>query len=465
MKRQAKMNTKNLKCCLILICIQIFSINPAFSDTKEISKGGTSIRRNSQDINSNYRTIKVSKKTLNWKRTKVSLLIENKPADLVIMADRVKRRLDYDSYRPSFYNMENGNFRFSPDEVRKRKIQFIGIANNNQKKQSKAVLFSFSFPYSNSGDYIERKLRNLIEGYDKRHFCFFNFTNSIDNLFFMKISLNLQENNIILSDTQMLQLPHTKSHYQDVYLTDFDPIRNRILDSSGSITKILKYYAIVTTYNAGKIKSCKDSLLGISGARFLSGNRLVFQCPSGEKQSNNPGNCLIIKYMDNNKSISAMAGVLHPYFTFRDWMMTPIEIIHKNKIILFTALYPDINKKYIKYLLAWNYKLNKIEKIVVLSKDQGSWPISKTLFVKFCPKKNSSLVAITNGEIEIVDIKKKKIIKMFDISRPKSIRWSNDGRYLGVLKYDGSFITYDLFKDELKVLDKDVDYFDFFWIK
>lgn len=141
------------------------------------------------------------------------------------------------------------------------------------------------------------------------------------------------------------------------------------------------------------------------------------------------------------------------------------------------------------WLCLLNLKTYKIEKIVKISCSSGLWMFTRKIPIDWNTDNGKSLItfSLMNSIIDvnkepqnismIIDIDKKKIIKSWPWES-KSMRWSPDGKYLGMLrmksrnsddsdneKEAGSLYVYELKTDTLKKIDQNKTGFEFYWLE
>ena len=209
----------------------------------------------------------------------------------------------------------------------------------------------------------------------------------------------------------------------------------------------------------------------IRGSSFIGNDKIISQgLFNGDKVDNEVvplkqdyDNMLQIYTLDNKE----MRNLRFGYFPLDGGMlftyMAPIEISPDNKYVFFLSQF-DIDN-YFKITLCSldteNYSVSRL-----LDFERGHLRTFLPDSIKCCPIKDKNLILISAENSYILfDFKEKKLLKhLRGISPQKSVRWSWDGKKIGILTTDGEFYIYDIDHDQTKQILNSHKYFDFFWI-
>ncbi|MCE1245894.1 MAG: hypothetical protein LWY06_04555, partial [Firmicutes bacterium] len=135
-------------------------------------------------------------------------------------------------------------------------------------------------------------------------------------------------------------------------------------------------------------------------------------------------------------------------------------------------LLPEMNrysqKSQCTWLVTWDVESNEVEKIAVMPQQDKIGIIPSTLL--WSPATDCSLISLYTIEgVFIIDASRhivKKILFKGDSDWPVSvIRWSPDGRQLGILKDNGTFYIYNIAEDILTKVNSDPECFNFVWVE
>lgn len=350
-----------------------------------------------------------------------------------------------------------------------RNIAFTLVNVNSGK--IKRDIHSFIFPFE-SVRFYKKKLNNLIVNSKNSDIMFFfEHTNSFDKFLCVKIkvkeNLKIALTCIIDDDYILKQINGEKGKY-----SCFDSIRYSGIDTSGE--KIISNFNIINIRDKRQINY---ELTDINGSRTF--NELVTIISSS--------------YLNDQKFMIQVAGIDNKnYLVFVDdsgkckknirydycLPQYPVNYIYPtgvsckgDKIVFISNNQVYKNEKGPKVIRLTEFDIanNEFRNIIDFDYYPGIIPNERSDYdtiMKFCPKNNSLLVAanLTSPTI-IIDIDKKKIIRRIETtSIVKSLRWSPDGKKIGILDWDGELYIYDLEKDFLKKIAEDQDYFDFIWV-
>lgn len=404
---------------------------------------------------------------------------------------------------------------------RKRKLQITGIDIESSDSIKKHPITSVPFPYRGLNDEIPHLypvflLRNAVSDIEKGIFTFLNCTNDSQELFTMRIRFTQ-----IFRKENLVDLKHIKKmgifsrglelrekvvarkqfKLDEGAFTSANSDGTQVINHMGFIINVSddttsdfcsdREKSVVIDGRNWSMKRVLDNYNSRNGAKFLTDNSVIVKL-GGIREEERVGNlvcdpCLLILYSkdDNHNPIALKTGFnnIIPMLEYRK--ESPIDISPGRNIVAFQAIYPDAsNIKAYLWLSVWNLKTNTTEKICRLSppidelrciKDAGE-------FFAFNPNIETNLIAVSSYEnIKLIDIKEKKVLKKIPIEKIKNMRWSPDGKKLGILKngeyeylsegMDAYRVTtppslwiYDLEKDQLEKIDEDPGYFDFFWV-
>lgn len=201
---------------------------------------------------------------------------------------------------------------------------------------------------------------------------------------------------------------------------------------------------------------------------------------------------LSVKENGINDLKSGFAPLTRPLPDYLGDISLPVALSPQRDKISFLAKFPDTNKENEDqsiapiYLCLYYLEKNKAEKIVSLNCNAQYSVFTRILPLKWNPAYQKELIAFsvsgrskqekTTEKTLLIDTEKKKTVKEWPWES-KCLRWSPDGRYLGMLKMEsrsskapknkkeaGSLCIYDLKTDTLKKIDQDKTYFDFYWL-
>lgn len=349
----------------------------------------------------------------------------------------------------------------------KRRVEFIKLDCMDGKVRSRKTKGVVPYPYPNEFDCDRNShgsFRNLIDGNEKGSYYFFNMAGWKDDQWkLFKVRYNIWIDTVNTGRLSEMKYPEYNylrsftgvdsrsknilSHNCELYLFDFDDrtLRNSV---DGKVTK--------------DFWGC--------GARYSGDETIIYQGLIDDASEEIDGyypNILYISSVDISLCKNIRTGYLHCGFMHTDpYPNAPMAISPDKNCVVFLAFYPEeSNDGKIIRMCAWDIKNNTVRKIMTFPFD--IWSLYKPSAIVFNPDADKNLLAAdTSDGIFLIDIKKCKITKTIsDIDECRSLRWSPDGKKLGVMTGDGKLYVYNLKKDNLKLLARDADYFDFFWVK
>lgn len=177
-------------------------------------------------------------------------------------------------------------------------------------------------------------------------------------------------------------------------------------------------------------------------------------------------------YSSKESSWSIETG-LHEIVLYYKWeLVSPVDVSPGKNKASFWALYPNEKGNEVQlWICILDFDTRKVDKIIPISTlmrhdTKRLYDREYKTHMKWCPNPKLPLIFVTSyqdGGTILINWKEKKIVKKIP-KTPESIRWSPDGTKLALLWMKELWI-YDVEKDSLKMIDKDDDYFDFFWVK
>lgn len=349
----------------------------------------------------------------------------------------------------------------------KRKVEFIKLECIGSKILSRKTKKIVPYPYHNESDCDRNShgsFRNLIEGNEKGSHYFFNMAGWTDNQWkLFKIRYNIYIDKL---DTDGLSDVEFWCYGTKMIFTGVDEQGKCILSQHGEFC----LFELKNRISRYKVSKNRFLHIGSFGAIY-SGNDIIIHQElimdnSGDIDRFFP-NVLTISSVDESQCKRIKTGYLHRGFMHTDpYPNAPMAISPDKNCVVFLAFYPEeSNDGKIIRMCAWDIKNNTVRKIMTFPFD--IWSLHKPSAIVFNPDADKNLLAAdTSDGIFLIDIKKCKITKTIsDIDECRSLRWSPDGKKLGVMTGDGKLYVYNLKKDNLKLLARDADYFDFFWVK
>ena len=337
---------------------------------------------------------------------------------------------------------------------------------------------SFPFKYNNTDFNRERRLRNLISDKNQTSWYFFEFTEQVYNWDFYKIEYDMTRNKVNITrllNSARLTTEDKKSRYSDfdynyVYrYTDINEKKEEILSNQCDIInlrdKIYKHLGI-------QILADRETIISYSDAKFLNEQCVVFQLVEYPSFKNWVG----FYQLSSGKTacLEAGYGLVHQSLIF----LSPIDINRTTGDVAFFYRKEKNESNFTSdqglILATTNKKNMKVANILKLPENYHIPPSRYGIdaIMKWCPKADSSIVAIANIfpinlniNLILVDMHKRRIIKELKADfETISLRWSPDGKKIGILSREGKMYIYDLEKDSLDKIAEDKDYFDFFWV-
>lgn len=369
---------------------------------------------------------------------------------LVVLADR---------------NKPMDKFFISRQNVKDRKIEFNLLSRIDGDTIQKKSIKSFPFPFKNNGNsLIHYQLRNLVENQETGNKYFINYGNNDYEWLCYEI-LYLEK----LKNIDIKKKPAGR-FIVDGYITGFDEKKNLLLTHKGDLIDIIN----------GKDSFCIDDIESSSneykfkhlptGSSYGVNGSILLQGPGpDEVQIGEFRYCSnSIVYINNSvKKVEPVnSGLCDVWPWYKSEQKNPIGISPTANMVAFWSIFPNKQKNSPElWLSIWNLDNDKIEKVTKLPFN----PVSRRYgepFIKWNPNSALNLITITTGqgEVVIVNIKEKSQTVISKSASPKSIRWSVNGNKLCYLD-DGEIWVYDVKKESLKMIDKDPDYFDFFWVE
>ena len=382
--------------------------------------------------------------------TKISQFYFSDNSQLILVADRENPRVD-------------AKIKYGDMNYDERKIELIKIEykeNGYFRKKSKKLI---PYPYSNRFDryhFTFGKFRNLINNVENSNSYFFNMANTEDEWAVFKIGYNFWTDKIYATDLVKIK---NNQFLRDYNIVGVDSTGKNFLIQDGGELHLSEAKISRNGILGSKIKffSC--------GAKYQGDHSIITQGmnldSSKESKSFYP-NILSRSSNKVNESKFIESGYLHIMFLGSDpYPNTPLALSADKNRVIFLAYYHGKSPSYELWICSWNINNNTIERILKIQ--DNTWRVYKSESIICNPDIDRNLFAanLTNG-ILIVDMDKKKITKTItDLEECRSIRWSRDGKKLGILDTKGKLYLYCLDNDKYSMIDQDQDYFDFIWIK
>lgn len=388
-------------------------------------------------------------------------------------------------------------------DLSKRRIAFIAVNRNIKGGVRKKIISEIPYPYcvQESVGVLSSpvELRNLLENESRNLLGFLNIANSEDELCYMRIKFLPEKKEL---EIYKKLVGENGTLMTEGYYTDLNPEGTLILANCGNVIDVINKRNIRLVLRddgredeicfRGRPYKIADPPFFYHGAKFLNDNMIIYQgqmfvdakdeTPEERKFKKYPN--LILLYQLNkpqdSKLIESGFTEINPgYNTNR---LCPLDISPDEEKLAFQALYPDSSGKSLSLWLSVLHLKNdnQIEKICRLA--SAIYPdrsLNRGIIYKFNPDSKTNLIAVAGmNNIRLINIETKEVFKSLEVKDAKSIRWSYNGKKLGILKRakfeyqtekysisrPASLWIYDLEKDKLEKIDEDPGYFDFFWV-
>lgn len=339
-----------------------------------------------------------------------------------------------------------------------------------------------SFPFPAKGTRYRRKLRNLLESGDGNKWFFMESIHSRKKWCCIEIDYDSKRGKFNLKTLLNDEVIFFKNDNNSSggYLGDYDyPDDFRFVGVDSRNENLLTNQCFIVNIPEKKaeilnfLPSCKNSILNkdemfeFTGAAFAGDRRVIHQWIIDPSQRNN------LSIIDLEKKETGVVNVGYGYIHLSLVYLMPIGVDKDGSRVAFLTVDNknrdgSLDNRRIS-LKMMDIQTEKITKIIDLPEGtrfcasrEGDHPI-----LKWSPLADSDqlvFTTLTTG-LMLINVRDKKVQKDLQIkSTPKSIRWSPDGKKIGILGRDGALYIYDLEKDTLEKVMEDSDYFDFFWV-
>lgn len=433
----------------------------------------------------------------------------NSNIEIVILADRNNPR------------ERNGVYEEKKQKAQKRSIDFIGVNCIDDKKNS---ILTYPYPYVEIESTDYPTLRNLVGNKDGNLFWFVNPGDKQGEYITLEIKKEYPKTAYEISKTTSSAVSKIRSlvnwqksekaiekkyeitinpgktivgsNFEDSRFTNLDSYGDRIMMNNGLTIQTYRgtvfpsyktcFLESSFEYNEKKV-ILKDVIFDfpyIFGAIFLDDKTIIYQAPGKEEKNTidklkDNINVLLFYSPDGSKNRIIESGFSPITPVYVENHICPMDISPDRKKIAFISRYSDKSKNPPKlWLSIWNMETDTVEKILPLNASL----VLDTL-ITWCPGDNSQLIAFVSVDsFDIIDIKKKKIVRSFRKVNIKSARWSPDGNRIAFLSHTKYVVTdnimpklkaenpaslwiFDVKNNKLEHMAEDADYFDFFWVK
>jgi hypothetical protein len=361
-----------------------------------------------------------------------------------------------------------------------RWLQFYRInCDNSDTKKTLKYNLDYLYTYQN-GAYNSYESSSILLNEWKRYLPNLIYKPSVNSYFLLGYSPENEQESLIVDSIKyypfidIIQSKRTilkrSSKANAFTIKDIDSQGNLLLDNNGKITSIVsgsnsdEYIDLLSQKTGVK----KDNFY-ITGATFLNDNSVVL---SGNIYDRKSSDYYFIALADKKKnqiaiSIYGFPSNLPAYKVYE----ADIHAVSPDKQnILFWSV-QNIDKKDELVLSVWNFGANTMTHTVLPNTHFISDGRVNPIF-RWNPVKGSPLVCIYTGfeigrsdvgQILVIDTQKNKIKKRINTKPVKDLRWSNNGKRVAYLQ-DGNLFVFDLSNVQPKLIDYDVEYFDFFWV-
>ena len=356
-------------------------------------------------------------------------------------------------------------------EVKKGTINFFRI---NTENINDIVPFG-SFNFSSNSKRNPKNLRNFM--FNKYNNAWYFFEHTQDNNTWICIKIKYNETLDKLDMNTIFNKKQFKYNNDEIFTSDdniqfiifytgIDKEEKHILSDSGFILDIVqercKNWIDIPKEKLPQIFCKPNKAIDFNGSIFIDEKNTALQI--SEVQS-----FTLIFLSDTNEKYKGVLkeryGLAHTGYDYK----IPMDISFDNKKLAFLTNQTKSLDNQKLNLLIINLPDRKVVKICSLP--DGS-SINRSdgknyAILKWGKCKNANYIALENmyHDLLIVDIDTEEVIrKIRKKFLTKSLRWSPDGKRIGLLNWEGEFYVYDLEKDSLVKIAEDKDYFDFFWV-
>ncbi len=392
----------------------------------------------------------------------------------------LKSRIDRKKVKP-----EKESKYYEESYYKNRVIELVPI-NIYSKEIPIANIGTFTFPYK--GDRVFLKLRNLIQNSAGNKWFFFESTNSDKNWDCLEICLDKGKNkyifNKLISDEKIVINSFENEpkgnlvdfHEPDICrLSSIDDKYNYLMFNQGYLINISKKTANSLSFLPSNTadNALLDNNLEFSWGIFINKKRIALQWMTFPDCKNYLS--IIEANNVNLKTLNVGYGPAH-----NRWIYILQIDVDKNreKVAFLTTV--KRNKEELNNEERISLKILETDNMLI--KELIDIPIHYRLLpsntgiitiLKWSPNNISSLLALDNianiksdeTNLFVINEKTNKIVRSKSKNfKTKSLRWSPDGKKIGLLSWDGALYVYDIEKDTLDKIAEDQDYFDFFWV-